>query len=261
MKYLVFFVNTKVRIAICFWGMCRTTDWTIESIKQFLYKPLKDAEIPFDVYVHALTLDAEYSHSRNSEQGHVHKDLCYLLEPTQLIREDQNVVDCTLDLEAYRSLGDPWETLISSDGKGQVSKNFECLNNHVRALYSLHKVTKMALQEQYTTIIFSRPDVKFLNPLDVNWLCLGENSLHLPDFHEYPINDRFAIASPKAAATYGLRYTNAKDYSLTKPLHTESYLQDCLRKDGCTITKIHFRFRRIRVPCIERDLDVKAPYP
>jgi hypothetical protein len=235
--------------------MCRTTDLTIDSIKQYLYKPLDDASIRYDVYVHALTSDTLYTHSRNSESGIVKKDLCYLLDAKHLVMEDQNVLDATLDLESYRTLGDPWKNLVSMDGKGQVSKNFDSLNNHIRALYSLNRVTEMALQKQYTAIIFSRPDVKFISPLNLKWLSVKEDAILLPDFHEFPINDRFAIASPKIAAIYGLRYAGAREYSLTKPLHSESYLHDCLHKK-CKISRIHFRFRRIRVPCTEIDLDI-----
>ena len=249
-------MSAEHRVAICFWGMCRTTDITFESIKQYLFKPLDDAGIHYDVYVHALTSDTLYTHSRNSESGIVDKNLCYLLGPAkQLVVEDQNALDTTLDLESYRTLGDPWKTLVSMDGKGQVSKNFDSLNNHVRALYSLSRVTQMAMQEQYSAFIFSRPDVKFMSPLNLKWLSTSENAILLPDFHEFPINDRFAIASPHAAAIYGLRYAGAKEYSITNLLHSESYLHDCLHKT-CKIVKIHYRFRRIRVPCTEIDLDI-----
>jgi len=227
--------------------MCRTTDLTIDSVKQYLYKPLEDAGIKYQVYVHALTLDTLYTNSRNDESGFVNKNLCYLFEPAKIVAEDQNEVDFKLNLESYRTHGDPWGN--------SKSENFDSLNNHIRALYSLSRVTQLALQESHTALIFARPDVKFLSSFDVNWLSLKENDIRLPDFHEYfGVNDRFAVATPQTAAIYGLRFEDAKEYSLVNPLLSEAFLEYCLKKGNCNILKMRYRFRRIRVPCKEIDL-------
>jgi hypothetical protein len=235
---------TKMRVAICFWGLCRATDQVIESIQKFIYKPLQDAGILYDVYVHALFLERPYTNTRNSEEGKIDQNLCYLLLPTQLIKENQDEIDDVLELSSYRTMGDPWQN------------KFDSLNNHIRALYSLQKVTQMALSKEYSAIVFSRPDVKYLRPLQIDWLTLEKDTVLLPDFHEFPINDRFAITTPKTAETYGKRFSMAKEYSLTKLLHSESYLNYCLHRDKCKIIKIPFRFRRFRVPCTEVDLNI-----
>jgi hypothetical protein len=237
-------------VALCFWGICRTTDQTIQSIEQFIYRPLSEANINYTTYVHTLAVNKPYKNARtNEETDKLNNELYKLLKPTEVLIEDQETLDAQLNLQSYRTKGDPW-------APGSV--NFSTLDNHIRALYSLSKVTQMALSKDHNVIIFLRPDVLFLQPILPSWIHnLKPNTILLPDFHTFPVNDRFAIASRKTAETYGLRFSDALIYSQKARLHSETFLKACLVKEKVKIILIKLRFRRVRVPNIIVDQDIK----
>jgi len=237
------------KVAVCFWGLCRTTNHTITSIEECVFKPLKDENIDYDIYVHTFALNTPYSNPRNSEINiSLDNELYKLLKPTHVEIEDQHEVDKLIDLPSYRTMGDPWLTA------GSI--NFGTFNNHIRALYSLNKVTQAALKGNYEKIIFVRPDVKFMNPIEPRWLQVKDGQIVMTDFHLVPINDRFAVTTPSSAKIFGQRFLKAKAYSLRNPLHSEQYLKYCLDKARIKILMAKFRFRRIRAPNSEIDLDI-----
>jgi len=238
------------KVALCFWGICRTTNHTIDSIKTYVFKPLEDANIDYDIYVHTFSISTSYSNSRTSEINiKLDNELYKLLNPDWVEVEDQADADKLIDLPSYRSKGDPWARWRSV--------NFCTLDNHIRALYSLNKVTHAALKKDYKNIIFLRPDVKFITPLNTNWLNIKHDEIITPDFHLHPVNDRFAVTTPYSAKVYGQRFNDAKAYSLQHQLHSETYLKYCLDLAKIKIYKVKFRFRRIRAPNTEADLKIK----
>jgi hypothetical protein len=237
------------KVAICFWGLCRTTNHTISSIQEHVFNKLKGANIDYDTYVHTFSLDTPYSNPRNAEVNiNLDNELYKLLNPTHVEIEDQHEADKLIDLPSYRTKGDPWVTA------GSI--NFGTFDNHIRALYSLNKVTQAALKGNYERLIFIRPDVKFMNPINPNWLMVKMGEIIMTDFHLVPINDRFAITTPQSAKVFGLRFNQAKAYSLRKPLHSEQYLKYCLDQAKIKILMVKFRFRRIRAPNTEIDFDI-----
>lgn len=237
------------KVAICFWGICRTTNHTIDSIKTNVFKPLEEANIEYDILVHTFSLTSPYSNLRNSEHNiSLDNELYKLLNPTHVEIEDQDTVDKIIDLPSYRTKGDPWLRA------GSV--NFGTFNNHIRALYSLNKVTHSALEGDYEKIIFVRPDVKFMNPINPKWLRVKDGQIVMTDFHLVPINDRFAVTTPSSAKVFGMRFLKAKEYSLRNPLHSEQYLKYCIDQAKIKIFMVKFRFRRIRAPNSEIDFDI-----
>jgi len=238
------------KVAICFWGICRTTNNTIDSIKEYVYKPLNEANIEYEIFVHTFSLNTPYTNARCEEyELNLDNELYKLLGANNPIVEDQDIIDASLNLLEYRTNGDPWVSV--------GSKNFGTFNNHIRALYSLHKVTTLALESKPSKILFLRPDVKFLNPIQPIWLHnIKDNEILLADFHRYPVNDRFAIASTQSAQTFGLRFNKALEYSKTKQLHSEQFLIHCLKSENIKHKLVKFRFRRIRAPNLMGDTDI-----
>jgi hypothetical protein len=238
------------KVAICFWGICRTTNHTIDSIKEYIYKPLDEANIEYEIFVHTFTLNTPYTNTRCEEYDlKLDNELYKLLGANNPIVEDQDIVDANLNLLEYRTHGDPWVSV--------GSKDFGTFNNHIRALYSLHKVTTLALESNPSKILFLRPDVKFLNPIQPTWLRnIKYKEILLADFHCYPVNDRFALAFPKAAKIFGLRFEKALEYSKTNRLHSEQFLMHCLKSENIKHKLVKFRFRRIRAPNLMGDTNV-----
>lgn len=233
-----------MKIALCFWGLCRSTHLTIESIQMYIYDALKKQGIEYDRYSHTYILQREYTNIRSDEIKCVLQNDNYkLLNPTYMSIEDQDIVDKRLNLEAYRKKGDPW------GGDSNVIP-FATLDNHIRALWSLYQVSLCVekSKQHYDYIVFLRPDVEYLQPLRTEYfLNATDHSIVIPDFHHFfGSNDRFAICTPRVAKLYGMRFSNALAYSQRHLLHAEGYLTHVLKEANIQIQTIPFRFRRVR---------------
>ncbi len=146
-----------------------------------------------------------------------------------------------------------------SDGKIR----FGMVRNHLLQLYSLQQVTKLWLTKQksqnYTSIIFSRPDVFYFKKLDINGLDLiQKKDIYIPPFTDaWGWNDRFALASPYSAQIYGQRLHYLKEFSSNNPLHSERFLRFTLDKYEIRVRSIDIVFERVR----SNGLVHALPYP
>jgi hypothetical protein len=231
-----------MKVAICFWGLCRSTDYTIESLHNKIFRPLKANGIEYDTFIHTFTLYRPYTNHRANEHSIILKNTIWkLLEPTEHIVEHQDYIDTLLEFEKYRTHGNPW----ASD-----SYTFQTLDNHIRSLYSLKRVTELWKNQntKYDAVMYVRPDVYFSKPIQIEWLKnLKDNTILLPNFQLYEnCNDRFAIGLPDVASYFGNRFDEAYEYSLTNSLHSEKYLAHILKKNNIEIEHVPIAFRRIR---------------
>lgn len=230
-----------MKVALCFWGICRSTDMTIQSIQSCILKPLQDANIEYDVYLHTYTLYRPYSNPRAKEENLQLKNTAWkLLQPTQYILEDQDDVDKRLDLKKYRTKGNPWPE----------DPSYTTHDNHIRALWSLKQVTSLWLpkEKEYSCILYLRPDVKFKKPIKLEWILnIARYTIRMPNFHLVDgCNDRFAIGSPLDMRIYGNRFHNALQYSYCNQLHSERFLAHELKQNAIQVELISFPFARIR---------------
>jgi len=235
-----------MHVALCFWGLCRSTDLVLESIERCILEPLRSAGVVVTVYLHTYTLYKPYTNSRSGEFNLQLKNTNWkLLQPNCYSIEDQDTVDKHLHLESYRTKGDPWY-----DDRTPDSIPFSTLDNHIRSLWSLKQVTSLwcKSKENYTRVIYLRPDVRFQTPLKIEWIKDPLASIVLiPDFHHvHKCNDRFAIGEPAAMKVYGGRFDAAYEYSRRMSLHSEKFLYDTMTGKGYVFATIRFRFRRIR---------------
>jgi hypothetical protein len=233
-----------MKVAICFWGLCRSTDKTLESIQTCIFNPLHAAGIEYSIYLHTYRIYRSYTNIRANEMGiQLKNTLWKLLNPDKYIIEDQDTVDLQLQLDTYRTKGDPWK-----DSANIIP--FSTLDNHIRSLWSLHQVTNLWMNSgiEYTKILYVRPDVLFKTPLQREWIRSSlPYTVLIPEFHIfYGCNDRFAIGSPATMKHYGSRFIEALAYSKTKMLHSEAFLFDTLTSKGIIFEKIPIKFIRIR---------------
>jgi hypothetical protein len=235
-----------MRIALCFWGLCRSTDVILESYIENVYKPLYLAGYDIDVYVHTYKLYRAYTNFRSNEIKIQLKNTIYkLLKPTKAEIHDQDEIDKTLYLETYRSRGDPWE-----DDAKTYNEAFGTLNNHIRALWSLKQVTRLwkGSGVTYDYVMYLRPDVKYRTRFNTAWLeTLPQKTIYIPDFHIFHgSNDRWAVGRPQEMSLYGNRFDGALDYSRQKQLHAEGFLTEYMSGRGIALRQIPFRFQRVR---------------
>ena len=230
-------------IAICVWGICRSTDLTIESVNQHIFQPLQAAGITYELFLHTYALYRPYENPRAGEPKQQLKNTLWkLFNPDNSIVEDQDMIDATLGFEDYRSHGNPWK---EEDGNG-----FQTLDNHIRALWSLQQVTRLWFpkKDTYDAILYIRPDVKFYSSLHPSWVqSLTPNTILVPNFHLIEgVNDRFAIGHPSVMKHYGMRFYQANEYSNTSPLHSERFLSRILAIHRIHVAHVPIKFRRIR---------------
>lgn len=232
-----------MKISLCFWGLCRSTEHTIESIEECILKPLRREGHDYDIYLHTYTLYRSYTNIRSQEYNiQLKNTLWKLLNPKEYIIEHQDAVDIHLKLDKYRTHGNPWA--------GDDNNTFSTLDNHIRALWSLKQVTSLwrGTGIVYDAVIYLRPDVQYLTYLSPIWLQnLTLNTIKIPNFHLMDgCNDRFAIGAPPVMEMYGNRFHQAYEYSLRNSLHSEKFLAHILNKHKIEIEYIPIRFRRIR---------------
>ena len=233
-----------MKVALCFWGLCRSTHLTIASIQTHIFDALKHQGIEYDIYCHTYEIHHTYTNVRADEiKCILRNDNWKLLEPTYISLENQDKIDAGLDLESYRTKGDPWNY-------EPYYIPYATFDNHIRALWSLHSVGKLLDKSQtvYDYIVFLRPDVLYLQPLLRDYFLHATNeTVCIPDFHHFfGSNDRFAICTPHVAKLYSHRFKHAFTYSLHNQLHAEGFLSDVLQSAGIRIHTIPFRFRRVR---------------
>jgi hypothetical protein len=230
-------------IAICVWGICRSTDHTIESVRQHIFQPLETAGIDYTVYLHTYALYRPYENPRAKEtRQQLKNSLWKLFKPDESMIEDQDEADTRLNLADYRTHGNPWK---EEDGLG-----FQTLDNHIRALWSLYQVTKLWLphQQTYDAILYIRPDVKFYTSIRPYWFqMLSSQTVCVPNFHCIDgVNDRFAFGCPAVMKRYGSRFLEAIHYSKRNPLHSESFLSWICAMNHIHVAYVPIRFKRIR---------------
>lgn len=253
-----------MHVAICLWGLMRAARFTVHSFHTYVVKSVINYGHTYDIFVHTYSFAGEYGSMRNHEANvQLNFSDWKLFKPNYIYVEDQDAFDQRINYRMYQSQGDPWHN------------GFYSFKNHMRALNSLHHVTKavesMATHRAYDGIIFVRPDVQFLNPLPIFLLShylsraqppQEQRLLFLPDFHrscdggEY--NDRMAMGSLSAGLQYGKKLQTALAYSQGHLLHAERFTFHHLQHpipsnsthlrhaDGMKIYEIPFRFRRVR---------------
>ena len=225
-----------MKVAICFWGLLRSLNFTFHSIKENIFDVFSRMDIEYDLYVHTYSNHSYYKKSKIT----IDYKIIYQLKPQIFINEDQFIFDSKIDYKSFQNKGDPW------------NNNYRSLINSIRALNSLWR-TSIALEKsniKYDFVVFLRPDVMYLNKIPFSFLLKYPDHLLIPDFHRPcsggKVNDRMAMGNMKNMMVYGKRFEKALNYSKFKKLHSETFLYDVLKLENINFIEIPFRFKRIR---------------
>jgi hypothetical protein len=224
------------KVALLIYGLNRGISTSFPSIQDKILTVLTKNDIEYDIYVHTYKLEGTYSNIRNGEKC-IHIDPYEIqknLDPIDIVIDNQDEIDRLHDIKAFNKHGDPWKN-------GYVS-----LWNLIRALYSLKCVWKLIENKEYDGVIVLRPDVLFLNELNIQDLlnAIKNDEIHVPSFHDSSTayNDRFAFGSKKSMEKYCNRYVHMKEYAAKKQLHSETFLKYVIK----SAKKTNIRFNRIR---------------
>jgi hypothetical protein len=214
------------RVAIVYYGLLRSVQYTMPNIELNVYEPLRKANIEFETYCHNYVFppNFKYNNPRARELNQtLDPEPNAILKANHYIEDNQLDIMKSLDLASYRTHGDPWP-----------SSKYQSLNNYILALYSRKKITHYLAEKltsgqvaPYDYIFFMRSDVIYEAPLPITQLLDLLTRKHMcliPNFqHHTGLNDRMFIASQDLALRYGQDYFDKLlELSSDMLLHSES---------------------------------------
>jgi hypothetical protein len=221
-----------VDVCIVSYGLSRAAKHTHTSFDDMILKPLRRARLRIKVIAHFWFKNVStYSNSWTGEKNVPFDPFDYEYFPVNhVVIEDEPVVDFT----PFKLHGNPWQT-----------SNFDPLFNFVLTLMSMQRATDLWNDDDCGSVIYTRPDLMFLDAFNLTWLSY-KRSILVPDHAEYPVNDRFAIGPSHIMREYGRRFQFAAAYASTTSLHAEKFLNFVMHKLEWRVLKIPFCFRRFR---------------
>jgi hypothetical protein len=229
-----------MKIALCFRGIARSLQHTVESIRSHIIEP---AEQFGDVRIFTHLFDqTTIDNPRSGEQGPLDRSEYLLLQSHEIKLEDPDECLSQHGFDALKTYGDPW------------NNNFTSLKNLIHELHSLKEGWKMAELWNPSITLFLRPDLLYASSFRhlFNEIQLSRRKgLCLPVWQGcWGANDRFAIATThEAAIVYAERIDYVMDYCSTtrKPLHAEKFLLHQLRQNKTPLWFTRLQARRIRM--------------
>jgi len=237
--------NTKF-VALCFYGIARSLNYALESIKNNILSVLQKNNVIYKIFFHTYTIEGIYHNPRAWEKNiKLDNELYKLLNADYLQVDDDSKIRKELKLDDYKTKPDIfWK-------KKHLTTDFFILGQ-----YSKQQSYKMVKNSgiHFDNIIYLRPDVKYHTPFDMNFFDLvNDNTICMPDFQlwgyndKYPqVNDRFSICNWKNYHIIGDSFSKLLQYSKSKSLHSETYLIWILVSNNIKWKYIRFNFTRIR---------------
>jgi hypothetical protein len=232
-----------MRVAICFWGIARSLKYTHNSIKENIFNVLKHNNIEFETFFYTYSINTAYNNVRANEKvNRFDNDQYKYIEFDNFKMVPQEDVRNQLNINSYKSRKDPF------------NNNYSSVQNYILAMYSRKNAFKMIndSEKQYTHFLFIRPDMKYLNKINIRWFTdCDKDTIYIPAFHQYnfKFNDRMALCSNlEIARLYGNCFDGMLEYSRQNPLHSETYIRYYLLKNykKLKIISIPFYFNRVR---------------
>ena len=202
------FENKKV--AIVFYGLPRSLQWTITSIRQQVMAPLERNKFDFEIFLHSYIHEEGYSNKRSNENlTRLNNSEWKLLKPTQYkieyLREIQKKYEVLF--EKLKNYGDSWKD------------EYESLRRYIIASHSLKQATRLVIDSifdsnmKYAGMLVIRPDLRYLDEIDINLLSLAmhKKAVVLPSWGWDTslggggFNDRFSYGDISAMILLGNR--------------------------------------------------------
>ena len=228
-------INLNTKICICFYGLSRSLKYTINSIRENIFRQLINNKYYFDVYFHTYNLD-QINNKRSGENNiKLDNNEFKILNSDYIKVDNQSNFDETININNYLKQGDPWPE------NPKVS-----LLNLLRQLNSLKEVNKLSNNKSYSYYLYLRPDLKYINAFDCSIITnCKENEFYTPAWGKYGgLNDRMGFGTYNVMNMFSTRLNKALLYSNSKKLHSESFLKYIMQ--SYIIKNINMRANRER---------------
>lgn len=237
----------KMRIAICYWGLTRSTKKVYTSHYQNLFNILTKHNLEYDVFMHTWRTKGKQRIWNWHTDVPIDYEEYKLLEPRFYQIDDQDEFTNHLDFDKYY-YGDFIERRLDPGWSFDIRK--DCILNHLCALESLKRVTEMVENtgNKYDLVIYVRPDIMLNNELPIEKIITSDFDIYIPDFdHVGGYNDRFAVLVYKAASIYGKRIRGLAEFRRTHGyIHSETYVKYVCDANHLKVVLMPFYFDIIR---------------
>jgi hypothetical protein len=237
-----------VKVAICYFGLTRSTRYVYQSHIANLFDVLRKNNVDFDTFMH--TWKTKYNiiwETIYKEQ--IDYDEYKLLKPTHYQIDDQDIFTRAVDSNFHLYYN---RQVMEEIGEGyQGEWRPMLIRNHLCALESQRRVFKMVTEtgNNYDAVIFIRPDVCLKNEFDVSFvLNLGEKDIVVADYeHGEGFNDKFCIGHPKTFDKYANRIDEIAEFRRTHSrIVSEKYVKFIIQKYDYNVRFINFYFNIVR---------------
>lgn len=212
-----------MHIAICYWGLTRSTRHVFSTHHENIFKPLNEKGIEYTTFMHTWKTDQNIVWEHDCEIPNDYEEY-QLLAPHYYQIEDQDSFSSTLCFSDYYYEGEQDEWLP------------QLIKNHLCALESQRRVWKMVLEtgKKFDYVMFVRPDMRVHTVLDVSLFSMEPGfDVCIPSYHHFEgFNDRFAILPFEKGAIYAERIGGIVEFRKTQGrIVSEKYLKYVI--DSC----------------------------
>jgi hypothetical protein len=230
--------SRRPKIAIGFFGVTRSLQWTLPSIRENIIEPARQLG---DVRLFAhLYQQTHITNPRSGEDDPLDPEEYRLLECDEVRLEEPGHCLAEARYEWILSHGDAFH----DGGKS--------LANLIHQLHSLQMVGGMISAWKPDVVVLARPDLKYhdsLGKIIASHLHLSSTALSLPDWQWYGgYNDRMTVCGSDAAKIYTNRIDCISVYLQRTggPLPAERLLKFFLHENGILPYAFNVRASRVR---------------
>jgi len=201
---------TKINVAICYFGMTRSTKFVYKTHKDHIINIFKNNDIDYDIYMHTWKTDCNMIWEKVYNEPVDYSEY-KLLNPSIYTIDDQNEFLKTIDMSHYFDK----EKFAQYGGNTPHEWHPGLIRNHLCALESKKRCYNLVLDlhKKYRYIMFVRPDVLVNNDIDWNMIKKSNFDIIIPNTdHNEGYNDRFAIIPFEKAEKYASRIDEIIDF-------------------------------------------------
>lgn len=200
-------------IAICYFGLTRSTKKVYNTHFENLFDVLKEHNINYEVFMHTWeTLDGKQNtRGKNYTKTDIDYNEYKLLKPDHYKIDIQDDFLKSIDFSKF-FYQNTYNKYKYDKVKGEWKPKL--IKNHLCALESQKRVLKMVNTNKFDKIMFVRPDVMINKKINVNQILnMKKHTIIIPFGDNYEgYNDRFAICTWRNAHEYGSRIDEIADF-------------------------------------------------
>lgn len=227
-------------IAICYWGLTRSTKKVYKSHYEKFLNIIKNNGYDYDIFMHTWSTEENFIWGEKCNMPIDYEEY-KLLSPNYYQIDNQDDFLKSINFADYFD-----EKLYNMYGNSPHEWDPKLIRNHLCALESQKRVTNMVLDNEkiYDLVIYVRPDVLINNEFDVNYLTIDKNTISVPrDDGWEGYNDRFAIVNYIECDKYGKRIDEIIDFRKNNGrIVSEKYVKYIIDKYFEKIIFIDFSF-------------------